>query len=380
MSVSWNIERPTVLIVDDTPENLAILGELLEDHYRVRAVNSGARALRAMQSGTRPDIVLLDIMMPEMDGYEVLKRLKADAETADIPVIFITAMTTTENEAHGLALGAVDYITKPFSPAIVQARVRAQLELKQARDRLQEENAWLDREVARRMRENELVRELSTHSLAMLAELRDMETGLHIMRTQHFVEQLGQVLIDHPRFAPQLANDRLSLIVRAAPLHDVGKVGIPDAILKKPGKLTREEWAVMQSHAKIGADAIARSIDAVKLSLDASGMEHALGALEFMEVAREIALSHHEKWDGSGYPQGLQGDAIPVAGRLMALADVFDALVCRRVYKDAFSFDSAIELIEAGRGKHFDPAVVDAFKERLDTFIEISLRLADQQP
>ncbi len=379
MSVSWNIERPTVLIVDDTPENLAILGELLEDRYRVRAVNSGARALRAMQSGTRPDIVLLDIMMPEMDGYEVMKRLKADAETADIPVIFITAMTTTENEAYGLELGAVDYITKPFSPAIVQARVRAQLELKQARDRLHEENAWLDREVARRMRENELVRELSTHSLAMLAELRDMETGLHIMRTQHFVEQLGEALIEHPRFAPQLADNRLSLIVRAAPLHDVGKVGIPDAILKKPGKLTAEEWAVMQTHAQIGAEAIARSIDAVKLSLDASGMEHALGALEFMDVAREIALSHHEKWDGSGYPQGLQGDAIPVAGRLMALADVFDALVCRRVYKDAFSFDSAVEIIEAGRGKHFDPAVVDAFGERLDTFIEISLRLADQQ-
>lgn len=377
MSLFTADERATVLVVDDTPQNLAILGELLEPDYRVRAVNSGARALRAMHSGARPDIVLLDIMMPEMDGYEVIQQFKADPATADIPVIFITAMTATENEARGLELGAVDYITKPFNPAIVRARVKAQLELKVARDRLASENQWLDREVHRRMRENEMVRDLSMHSLAMLAELRDMETGMHIMRTQRYVEILAHELKTHPRFAAALADDRLELVVRAAPLHDLGKVGIPDAVLRKPGKLTEDEWHIMRQHATLGAEAIQRAMDTVLLSMAPTAVEDARGAFDFMKVAQEIALTHHEKWDGSGYPQGLSGDAIPASGRLMALADVFDALTCRRVYKEAFDFERAIGIIEDGRGRHFDPEVVDAFRAHLDMFMETARALAD---
>lgn len=377
MPLSSDSERATVLVVDDTPQNLAILGELLESDYRVRAVNSGARALRAMQSGARPDIVLLDIMMPDMDGYEVIQQLKSDPETREIPVIFITAMTATENEARGLELGAVDYITKPFNPGIVRARVKAQLELKAARDRLASQNEWLDREVHRRMRENELVRDLSMQSLAMLAELRDMETGMHIMRTQRYVEILAHELEHHPRFEPALKDGRLDMVVRAAPLHDLGKVGIPDAVLRKPGKLTPEEWDVMRTHAALGAEAIQRAMDTVLLNLDAASVEDARGAFDFLKVAQEIALSHHEKWDGSGYPNGLKGEDIPTSGRLMALADVFDALTCRRVYKDAFDFDRAIGIINEGCGKHFDPEVVAAFHTNLERFIETANRLAD---
>ena len=233
--------RKTILIVDDAPENLMLLGELLQPHFRVRAANSGARALLVASSDPRPDLVLLDVMMPEMDGYEVINRLKADSVTADIPVIFITAMTAVADEEKGLALGAVDYITKPFSPAIVLARVRAQLELKTARDRLANQNQWLEHEVARRMEENERVRDLSVQALACLAEVRDKETGLHIIRTQSYVEILGRQLERHPRFAAALADGRLQEIIRAAPLHDIGKIGIPDAILLKPDRLTEAD-------------------------------------------------------------------------------------------------------------------------------------------
>ena len=275
----------TVLVVDDTPQNLAVLGELLQPHYRVRAANSGERALRAASSPPRPDIILLDVMMPDLDGYEVLRRLRADAATADIPVIFLTAMTGTENEERGLALGAVDYITKPFVPAIVLARVRTHLELKQARDRLALENEWLEREVARRMSENHLIRDLSVRALACLAEARDLETGQHIVRTQALVEILARHLAGHERFREALEGDRLDMIVRAAPLHDLGKVGVPDAILLKPGRLTAEEFEAMKAHPVIGAEAVTRAMEQALASADDAGVEQAAGAFGFLRVA-----------------------------------------------------------------------------------------------
>lgn len=369
-----------VLIVDDTPQNLTLLGELLHPLYRVRVANSGERALRVAQNQPRPDIILLDVMMPGMDGYEVLERLRADESTRGIPVIFITAMEGSEHEERGLALGAVDYITKPINPAVVVARVKTHLELKVSRDRLAHENEWLEAEVARRMRENLLIQELSIRALANLAEARDNETGQHIVRTQAYVEILARHLADHPRFHDALADGRLELIVKASPLHDVGKVGVPDAILQKPGRLTPQELEIMRTHAAIGAAAIERAVASTRSGADDATLKRADEAFAFLQIASEIAMSHHEKWDGSGYPLGLAGDAIPVSGRLMALADVFDALLNRRVYKSAMTLADTTQVIVEGRGQHFDPDVVDAFLACLDQFIEVAARHPDPAP
>ena len=374
-------QKQTILIVDDTPQNLTILGELLQPHYRVRAANSGERALRAASLQPRPALILLDVMMPVMDGYAVMQHLHSDVSTSNIPVIFVTAMHDAESEEHGLELGAVDYITKPINPAIVLARVRTHLELKHARDRLAVENEWLESEVARRMSENLLIQDLSVRALACLSEARDNETGLHIVRTQTYVELLARHLENHDRFRDALGGEHLSRIVKAAPLHDVGKVGVPDSILLKPGRLTPEEFEIMKSHAMIGADAINKAMaQAIAACADAEAAERAVKAFDFLEVAKEIAAGHHEKWDGSGYPAGLAGDAIPVSARLMALADVFDALMTRRVYKPAFDIDETTRIISEGRGKHFDPDVVDAFQACREQFADIALRFADPDP
>ena len=370
----------TVLIVDDTPQNLSILGMLLQPSYRVRVANSGERALHAAMTQPKPDIILLDVMMPGMDGYEVLRRLRAHPDTHDIPVIFITAMSATDDEEKGLELGAVDYITKPFNPAIVLARLRTQLELKENRDQLARQNEWLEAEVQRRMRENVLIQELAVRALACLGEARDNETGHHILRTQHYVGLLARHLATHPRFAAALNGPHLERIIKAAPLHDIGKVGIPDAILLKPGRLTVEEFTIMKTHPVIGAEAIQKAMQQALADSHTEVAEQAAGAFTFLQVAHEISLSHHEKWDGSGYPHGLAGDKIPVSARLMALADVFDALISKRVYKPTLSLADTTAIIVEGRGVHFDPDVVDTYLALQDQFAEIARRYADPEP
>lgn len=356
---------PTLLLVDDTPENLSVLSDLLSPIYRVLVANSGPRALRLAQSEPRPDLILLDVMMPGMDGYAVLARLRELPATADVPVIFVTAMTAIEDEQRGFDLGAVDYITKPIRPPIVLARVKAQLELKEARDWLRNKNAVLEAEVAARLKEILLIQDVSIHALARLAETRDPETGNHIRRTQSYVRALARRLRTHPRFSGLLSEDYIEQLAKSAPLHDIGKVGIPDHILLKAGKLTAEEWAIMKTHAKLGSEAIEQAErDAVK-------------PVAFLAIAKEIAHWHHEKWDGSGYPDGLRGDAIPIPARLMALADVFDALISRRVYKPPMPFAQAREIIVADRGRHFDPDVVDAFVAVFGEFVDIAERYGE---
>jgi len=350
----------TILIVDDEPTNLAILTHVLRPAYRVRAVRSGPECLRAARVDPRPDLILLDVMMPDMDGYEVLGHLRGDPSTERIPVVFLTAMATSEDEERGLALGAADYVTKPIKPVVVAARVRTQLEAKRAREALQHRNEHLEAEVRRRMAENDRVQEVAIRALAHLAEMRDTDTGLHIHRTQAFVRELAERLRDHPRFRDQLDPHSIDLLVRSAPLHDIGKVGIPDAILLKPGPLDPDEWAIMKTHAALGAEAIAKA--------EADVAE----PVAFLALAKQIARSHHERWDGSGYPDGLAGDAIPVPARLMALADVFDAIISERAYKPAMSYEEARSLVSAGRGNHFDPDVVDAFLDGFDTFVGIA--------
>jgi putative two-component system response regulator len=357
----------TILVVDDTRENLCVLGGLLQPYYRVRVANSGLRALAAVASPPRPDLILLDIMMPGMDGYEVLAQLRANRAFDDIPVIFVTALDAAEDESRGLGLGAVDYIAKPIRPAILLARVRCHIELKQARDRMRQQNAWLEAEVARRMQESQLIQDASMRALAGLAETRDSETGNHILRTQVYVELLCQHFWRAGRHLDQLDDGGLERIVKAAPLHDIGKVGVPDHILLKPGALTPEEWVVMRRHTVLGAEALRRAI----------GSEKDQAAFGFFHVAIQIAQSHHERWDGTGYPDGLSGTAIPFSARLMALADVFDALTSRRIYKPPMSLDAAVGVILEGRGSHFDPEVVGAFLAHLDEFRAIAARHAD---
>ena len=314
-----------------------------------------------------------------MNGYEVLKRLREDEATRDIPVIFITAMSAGEDEEHGLELGAVDYIAKPFNPAIVLARIHTHLELKQARDRLAEQNDWLEHEVARRMRENLLIQDLNIRALACLAEARDTETGYHIVRTQAYVDLLARHLAAHPHFAEALQGNRLKMIVKAAPLHDIGKVGIPDVILLKPGRLSPAEFEIMKTHPTIGAEAIDHAIAQVLASVDESAAKQAADAFVFLRIANEISLGHHEKWDGSGYPGNLAGESIPVSARLMALADVFDALMSRRVYKPPFTLEQATEQIVEGRGTHFDPDIVDAFLAMHARFAAVAKNFADPE-
>ncbi|MCU0654033.1 MAG: two-component system response regulator [Polyangiaceae bacterium] len=355
----------TILIVDDAYENLTLLTELLMPTYEVRAVTSGERALKAAQGEPRPDLILLDVMMPGMDGHEVLKRLKADERTRNIPVLFVTAMDSSADEEQGLLLGAVDYITKPIKPAIALARVRAQLDLKVARDWLTDRNSALEEEVRRRLKEIQFTQDVTIRALGHLAEIRDPETGNHLRRTQGYVRTLCEGLRDNPRFSSFLTPENIELLEKSAPLHDIGKVGIPDHILLKPGKLTAEEWDIMKTHSMLGWHALAL------VEADAER------SIPFLAFAKEIARHHHEKWDGSGYPDGLAGDAIPIAARLMALADVFDALTSRRPYKEPFSIERSTQIIVEGRGKHFDPDLVDTYLRLRDTFVEISERYAD---
>ena len=355
----------TVLIIDDSAENFHILSELLRPEYRVLAATSGERGLRVANDSPKPDLILLDVVMDGIDGYAVFDRLRDNPKTRDIPIIFLTALSDPGDEEWGLLLGAADYIAKPITRAVVLARVRAQLEVKQARDRLQNQNAALEAEVARRMAENNLTQQVTIRALAHLAEARDPETGNHILRTQAYVQRMAIGLQKHPRFVEKLTDGYIDLLARSAPLHDIGKVGIPDSILLKPGKLTPDEWAVMKTHAKLGSDALERAERDIKMPL------------AFLSAAKEIAHWHHEKWDGSGYPDGLAGDAIPIAARLMAVADVFDALISQRVYKAAMTNTEARDIIVAGRGKHFDPDITDAFLDGFPEFITIAERYRD---
>ncbi len=351
--------RQRVLIVDDERFNINVLVELLKADYKISVAKNGDQALQRATAAPPPDLILLDIIMPGLDGYEVCQRLKADPATRRIPVIFVTAMGDVHDETRGLEIGAVDYITKPISPPIVKARVKTHLTLRRAREFLEHQNQILEAMVEERTRELGLTQDVTILCMASLAETRDQETGFHIRRTQHYVRALAERLRHHPKFAPVLDDEVVELLFKSAPLHDIGKVGVPDSILRKPSRLDSDEVRIMQMHTIFGRDAIALA-------------EAQLGSTSFLRFAREITHTHHEKWDGSGYPNGLSGEAIPMSGRLMALADVYDALISKRVYKPALDHDLATELIVQDRGTHFDPDMVDAFSEVNATFRDIA--------
>ena len=324
-------QRPRLLLVDDEPTNLQVLRHILQADYRLLFATDGERALQVARE-QRPDLVLLDIMMPHMDGYAVCCALKADAATASIPVIFITALDDSQDETAGFDVGGVDYLTKPVSPPVVRARVRTHLSLVRM-DELRETRLQI------------------VQRLGRAAEYKDNETGMHVIRMSHFSKLLALAAGHSPAWAEDLLN--------AAPMHDVGKIGIPDAVLRKPGPLDADEWATMRRHPEIGVEIIG---------------EHPSGVLQ---LAREIALAHHEKWDGSGYPRGLAGEAIPLSARIVAIADVFDALTTRRPYKEPWPVQEAMNHIAAQAGKHFDPALVALFAPLLPQLLEIRARWAE---
>jgi putative two-component system response regulator len=364
-SVFIDMKKDTLLVVDDTPENLTLMAGILKDEYRVKVATNGAKAISIARSVPHPDLILLDIMMPSVDGYEICRRLKASGETRDIPVIFLTALSDLKDEKQGLEVGAVDYITKPISPPILMARVKNHLKLKAAADFLRDKNSYLEAEVDRRTMQIRAVQEVTILALASLAETRDNDTGNHLKRTQEYIKCLALKLNARDRFSTRLTDSYLSMIIKSAPLHDIGKVGIPDSILLKPGALTNEEFEIMKTHTILGRMAIENA-------------EHSLGyQVDFLRVAKEIALSHHEKWDGSGYPAQLAGEEIPLSARLMAVADVYDSLISRRVYKGPFGHDEAVKIVMDSKESQFDPLIIDAFTECIDEFRTIAARYND---
>ena len=294
--------KPTILLVDDNPDNIEVLRGILRSDYRVTVALNGKKTLQIAQGGHKPDMILLDIMMPEMDGYEVCRQLKADPRTAMIPVIFVTAKGEIEDEKKGFELGAVDYITKPVSPSIALARVHTHLEL-------YDQNRVLESKVHERTSELLDTRFEIIRRLGRAAEFKDNETGLHVIRMSHYSRLIAEAL--------DIDSDWSDMVFNAAPMHDVGKIGIPDRILLKPGPLDKDEWDLIKKHPEFGASIIG---------------DHSSSLLI---MAKEITFSHHEKWDGSGYPLGLIGEEIPLSGRVTAIADVFDALTTVRPYKKA---------------------------------------------
>lgn len=359
-----DLSKCSLLIVDDTETNIDILLETLSSITNDIAVALDGMAALDTARQSPPDLILLDIMMPGIDGYEVCRRFKADPALCDIPIIFITAMSEIDNKTRGFELGAVDYITKPFEVVEVRARVKTHLALQQVRDVLARQNELLEIKVRERTHELAMTQEVTIESMAALAEYRDPETGGHIQRTKNYVRVLARRLQNQPRFKDILTDEVIELLYLSAPLHDIGKVGIRDHILLKPGKLTDEEMEEMKRHTVYGRDAL-------KVAADK------LGDNSFLRFAMEIAYSHQEKWDGSGYPEGLKGEEIPVSGRLMALADVYDALISKRVYKPPFTHQRAVEIIVQGKSAHFDPGMTDAFMEIQEEFRQIALRFVD---
>jgi len=352
--------KKQVLIVDDNDFNIDTLVAALGDDYDLRVALDGQTALELIKQDTElPDLILLDIMMPRMDGYEVCRRLKASERTSGIKILFLTAMDDDEDQEKGLRLGADDYIVKPFSPSIIRARVHTHLKLKEYRDHLQEK-------VEQKTEQLRHAQEAIIASMAVMAERRDPETGAHIQRTKAYVKALAYAMAQE--LPEKLSRSTISMLEQAAPLHDIGKVAVPDYVLFKPGPLTKDEFVIIKDHTTFGADIIRKT-------------EIIVGDNPLLKIAEQIAYSHHEKWDGSGYPNGLKGEDIPLAARVMSVADVYDALISERPYKKAFSHEQAVDIILHGddrtRPEEFDPRLLRCFERIHPQFDEIAHAFVD---
>jgi putative two-component system response regulator len=355
--------RLKILVVDDTKTNIDVLEGILSNDYDVCVALNGKKAIELTER-IRPDLILLDVMMPEMDGYETLRIMREKNILQGIPVIFLTAKADSKSEQMGLDLGAVDYITKPFNPALVTLRIKNQLQLKQQRDQLKRQTDHLHELVDEKTADLRKTLKVMLMSLGSLAEYRDPETGEHIKRTQVIVQRLAEQLRKNPKFAETITPEYIENLATAAPLHDIGKVGIHDRILRKPGSLTQDERKVMMQHPQMGYDVLQ---EATKELHDSP----------MVRIAAEMALGHHEYWNGEGYPNHKKADDIPIGARIMAVADVYDALVSKRPYKDPYPHQVAVEEIIKGKGTQFDPDVVDAFLTIADELPEIYEQFKD---
>ncbi len=338
-------DQATILVVDDTPANIDVLSEVLRPFYKVRAALSGEKALSIAVANPKPDMILLDVMMPGMDGLETCRRLKSNPATTSIPVIFVTAMSEEQDEERGLQMGAVDYVTKPISPSIVLARVKTHLALYR-------HNVELEKKVQERTEEVAQTRFEIIRRLGRAAEFRDNETGLHVIRMSHYSRIIAQAYSGYGEWS--------ELVFNSAPMHDVGKIGVPDGILLKPGQLSPEEWEIMRQHPEIGANILGNNTH------------------ELMAMSCEIAMYHHEKWDGSGYPAKLIGENIPVSARVIAIADVFDALTTERPYKKSWTVSDAVQFVNDQSGKHFDPKLLECFNARFDDILQVKEKYAEE--
>lgn len=356
-------EKMTILCVDDTPVNLTLLNEFLSSYYHLSLTNSGAKALKLLErKASEIDLVLLDVMMPEMDGYEVCRLIRSNPKTQHLPIIFITAKNQPEDEVQALDAGGNDFITKPIQPEVLLSRIKTHLSVRHYHQILADQNAQLEQRLQQQLTDLFKLQNATLTVMISLAEFRDECTGNHIKRTQMFVQKIVEKLY---YVCPELDERKGSLIVQASPLHDIGKITTPDDILLKPGKLTPDEFEIMKQHAQKGCEILHM----------ASKEMGDYG--DFLLEAQSIAKSHHEKWDGSGYPEGLKEEAIPIGARIMAVADVYDALRSERPYKKGMSHEQAIEIVMDGKGSHFDPKVVDAFMAQAEVVGQIFDKLKD---
>ena len=352
-----------IMIVDDNKTNLALGKTILGDHYDVFPLPSAYKLFEFLERVT-PDLILLDIDMPGMNGYEAITLLKADRKYSDIPVIFVTAKSSESDEYEGLALGAIDYVTKPFAPTLLLKRIENQLLIQKQKARLQDFNENLLQMVKEKTQQVFDLHSALISNMADLVEFRDDSTGRHITRTQEYLKALIEQLIADNVYADELLSWDLNTVLLSSQLHDVGKIAISDTILNKPGKLTDEEFEIMKTHAQRGVEALEK-------------IERLAYFADFLKHAKLFAGMHHEKWDGSGYPRGLSGEDIPLEGRIMAIADVYDALITVRPYKEAFSSEESAKIILDGAGVHFDPVLVETFERIKDNFATIAVKYAD---
>jgi putative two-component system response regulator len=365
-------ESPCILVVDDLEENVRLLQHFLEPKgYRVQCAYTGQQALGSVEASP-PDCILLDLVMPGMDGFEVCTRIKEDPATRHIPIIILTGLSAVEANIRALEAGADDFLIKPIDSILLDARIRNSLRAKLLQDRiiqyqrqLELYNETLEARIRERTAMVERTQQVTIFSLAKLAESRDNETGEHIDRMRCYARELALELGTWPKYENEITGKYVENLYLSSPLHDIGKVGIPDGILLKPGKLTQEEFEIMKAHTVIGGD-----------TLKAADVE--AGDNSFLSMGRDIAYYHHEKWNGSGYPFNIGGTEIPLAARIVALGDVYDALTSRRPYKEAFSHEKSRAIILEGRATHFDPDVVDAFLAREERFIEIRRSFHDK--
>ena len=351
-------KKKTIVAVDDNPSNIQIIVSSLRADYNVRPFTSGRECIDYFSKGQTCDLILLDIEMPEFNGFDTIRMLKNMPQSKKIPVVFLTGVLDTQSELDGLSLGAVDYIYKPVNPVLVKKRIEVHLALEEYSNNLQEL-------VQRKTETIEKLNHVTISTIISVIGTRDQETSGHINRTSAYVVALAEALRERHLYLDELSDENIEQLRRSAPLHDVGKVGIKDAILNKPGKLTEEEFTEMKRHSEIGAEAFREA-------------RIMMNEASFLDLAEQLARSHHEKWDGSGYPDGLSGENIPLVARIMAIADVYDALISKRPYKEPMPHEVAVKIIKDGSGMHFDPAIVDAFLSIQDEFNHIANTFNDE--